>query len=457
MIRRITIKKIACIVLAILFLISVSNMRSYSYADDSINYELNTQPRTDELFKENSFKANDAYVRLIQHFYNSEENVFSEKYGKYSVSGIYGAGFPEYYCGAYINTDGNLVVEINKNLKKNAIREAQDDIIGITNGYVPIFRLSDIPYRDLVLTMSEITDLREGTDDPDIELICTYAVDEYNGQIKIGIEKESETTETKVLDSLTYPDIVTFYIVDETPQPCIGNGSYGQPISYDSVVSNDYFSIGYRARYTRNGSPVYGFITCGHGFHDYTGIDTYYASNVFGVNNNAIIYGALIGYIDPYRNVCTLGANIDATFVELSQYSSVTNQIVTHYGGTYTISTNAPANPAIGSTVYSYGASTDDQYGYLQSGYIVSSSTTFYYTYYDANNNPVFTFSVLDTILTTCCIIPGDSGGPSIYESSSGTYTICGINTGIYAAGLNQYSYHTKGTNITAQFGLSPY
>ncbi len=441
------IKKIACVVLSILLFISISNAHSYSYAaNSSENYELNTEALTDDGFTNNSTKANEAYALLIQSFLDSEENVYTEAYGEYTVSGIYGAGFPEYYCGAYINTDGNLVVKIKSNIEDAAKIEAKQDILNIVNGYKPIFRSSDISYRDLVLTMSELTELRQETTDPEIEYVCSYSLDEYNGQVHIGIYNESEIVRRKVLDYLTYPEIVTIEVV-EKPQPCIASGAYGKPIGETYSLNNNYFSIGYRASYNNSGSTVYGFVTCGHGFLGSSSTNAYYAPDVYGINNNTPIVGSLIGTIDSSRYVCTFGANIDAAFIQLSSGSTVSNQIVTRYGGTYSISTSSPADPAMGSTVYSYGASSDDQYGYLQSGYVVSSSNTFYCS----------SFSVLDTLLTTCTIIPGDSGGPMVYSTSGGTYRVGGINTGYYTVGLVQYGYHTKGSNITTQFGLSSY
>ena len=152
--------------------------------------------------------------------------------------------------------------------------------------------------------------------------------------------------------------------------------------------------------------------------------------------------GALVSDKYSFNN----NGSIDAAFVYIGD--TMSNSIVTQYSGTYAIHTSNISSPSVGTPIYNYGASTHTYYGYIRSGTIASTSST-----YLASPTSIY---LTDSIKTNTIALSGDSGSPLFLQSNySGAHSVCGILSSTSQS--NQESFFSKALNITNQLNLWVY
>ncbi|MBR0086913.1 MAG: hypothetical protein IJL98_04140 [Lachnospiraceae bacterium] len=116
------------------------------------NFSGNVQAEGTPEFENNVIESNAGYNRLLQHYQKADTG---SKEG-YLVSGISAEGFPEYYCGAYMNTSGGLVVLLNRKWDDEALEEARKEIYEKTFCRNIAFRMADNSYSRLINVMESI-------------------------------------------------------------------------------------------------------------------------------------------------------------------------------------------------------------------------------------------------------------------------------------------------------------
>lgn len=333
-----------------------------------------------------------------------------------------------YYGGAYINDDGNLVVCVTTNYNEHS-----GAIQAYTNNEDIILKTVEYPYNTLLQEQNNIAKTYEALCDVSlpatvstatvsessdaIELICsslcgTY-IDEENNMLVVeieGLSTEKINAFESVFSDAEYIVFVEGQRAVETATALNGGERIYSPRGEGA-------SVGYPAHYTSSDGSlsVYGFITAGHAF---VAGDYVYASDGTTV----------IGYCELSH-----GGRADAAFIWVTNpnyYASA----VTNYSG-ITLNTSSPTVPAQGTTIYKEGATSGYTYGQ-----VVSTSVTKIYSsgviYYDL-------------IQTTALNLRGDSGGVAY----TGTGVIVGTMSGSSHTGEEltsstfRYSYIAKAVN----------
>lgn len=233
-------------------------------ADDSFPLELNEACENLPVdFGVNQHEANKAYTRFFE--YLREHYGTTPDEDVYTVNGVCAEAFPAYYGGAYINTEGRLVVQIvnsfySDDFKNSVWYKEFAAIVGSENFYCHPVEHS---YAELVDAISTIS---LGAFSSEFSAagfsIVEAGINDYENVVEVGVgSKEAYDFFVET----TQKDIYSVSVVDYNLQYCIGLYP-GEGITTTST--GDYsFSVACRAkRYRPDGSYDVGFLTCAHGF-----------------------------------------------------------------------------------------------------------------------------------------------------------------------------------------------
>ena len=174
------LKKI--LVALLLVLISISLFRTDdAIAEDNENFEVNLSCDHDELFFDNQEKAERIYNAFLGSLgYSVAANTYT--YSRHAAE-----DFPEYYCGAYVNTDGNLVIIVTEEIDENYTAEAwYVDLVNRTGETGFLLRKGEYNFTILLNTATDIVfgELRDELEN------CSFAgiaIDEYRNTVEVHI------------------------------------------------------------------------------------------------------------------------------------------------------------------------------------------------------------------------------------------------------------------------------
>jgi len=336
-------------------------------------------------------KAVNEYNKLMNSIHDSNKRSSDE-------------AFPEYYGGAFIDENDDLVVLVTTKEKsgKEKVKEATENsdtkIKEAKHSYNDLLKIQtkvEKTYTSLYKKNNEDVEIKSILDD-----ITGIYIDDKGNQVVVQIKElsvEKEELFNKLFgnselivfeDGFTYSDTA----IDWRP---------GRKIYSDT----GYLSTGYSAySYNSSGSKIYGFVTAGHSFSN--GDEVYTSSS----------RSSVLGICRSSKN----SGSVDAAFIEItsSTYensnkvyysdSSGAGSGVTLKAGEYTTSV------AQGEKVYKAGAKT-----YLTEGTVLSSSHS------ETFSGKVFT----DLLKASTLNLGGDSGGVA-YIYHNGNYVVCGTMKG---------------------------
>lgn len=299
--------------------------------------------------------------------------------------------YPDYYAGAYVDTEGTLTVCTTSTAKKikNKIYDATDSkglkIEKKENSYDELLEMKSL-IEEKILSVSN----EKGV----VGDICAVAIDDKNNVVVVEVKNLDELKQ-KSLESL-FGDFeqIEYKNRDKDIKPVSKSLSAGMSTYYSSDGWRHLYSIGYKAfRLTSSGEYQYGFVTAGHG-------------NSVGCTMK--YDGDEIGRITGRE----FSGSVDASFVQVtnSEYEMTNNIYYTEdvaNGGYYL------SYLPVGYPVHKVGASTQ-----LTSGEVTYSSITVYYT----DNLGTFT-DFLDTSLISS---GGDSGG-LVFAPYDNDFMVVGI------------------------------
>ena len=433
-------KKILCIILSLTICIGLTATAfAVSGGDGSLeietpNYELNTTANVSEVYLSNIGDSNAAFTNLFDSF---RTNMMNMNGSGYSVSGVYASQFPEYYAGAYINTDGQLVVLLVDTLTWTELNAAKVDVCQRAGSEDIIFGTAANSYSALVNAMSQVSDYMENnTTTASMAEIRSARINDYQNAVVAGIATEVSTygldgsnTLNSIIEAQNDPLFNSSVIVfEEDNSELLANINCGDKLNGNGAS----FSAGFRAKYTNSsGSIVYGIVTCGHAFT--------------GCTSAVSVIGGLeiIGTLDPTRN--TVSGDLDAAFIKTSSSGAISNKVVDSNGTTYNISSTGIIGPAMGGIVYMRGYAT----GSVQQG--VVSDISAIKTLKDSQGNIIATLS--DIYGANYNSQPGDSGGIVFAYTSTNEYATAGVHIGSNDTGV----FFTKALNIASEFGIWVY
>lgn len=357
--------------------------------------------------EENLNVSADAYDNMMRSFYNSQPDTEKYKTDEYTVAGITAEGFPEVYAGAYTNKNLDLVVMLTEDTTTNAsaISAGQDTIITATNTDDIIFSTAQYSYRTLVSLMDDVYQyVKSGKNGTEGFNVVSYALDDYNNRVIVGLENVSVNTINRfnavVTDSpaIDFVEVETQAVTDDTTlKPGLGTNMG---------------SIAFHIYKYENNKYVEGFVTAAH---------CYDPGDPVKVNGTTVA--------DAHSTAWQESGNMDAVFCVMRSGHSFSNTI-SYIGGT--LRDGIDANLSQGHPVTMVGRSTQGSDGTVQTisyGYTIEGIS-----FYD---------------LAGCNYSRqgGDSGG-IVVSTRTGANWIAGVHKGSGGG----YSAFSKAINIT--FGL---
>lgn len=299
--------------------------------------------------------------------------------------------YPDYYAGAYVDSEGMLTVCTTSMAKKikNKIYDATESkeikIEEKENSYDELLKVKSF----IEEKISNISKEKGVLGD-----ICAVAIDDKNNVVVVEVRNLDELKQRNLESLFGDSDQIEYKNRDKDIKPVSKSLSAGMRTYYSSDGWDHLYSIGYKAfRITSSGEFQYGFVTAGHG-------------NSVGC---VMKYdGDEIGRITGRE----FSGSVDASFVQVTnrEYEMTNNIYYTEdvaNGGYYL------SYLPVGYPVYKVGATTQ-----LTSGEVTYSSITIYYT----DNLGTFT-DFLDTSLISG---GGDSGG-LVFAPYDDDFMVAGI------------------------------
>lgn len=379
---------------------------------------LNTASAPDiSLALENNLQSSDeAYSNLFNDFYSKLSNTERYQENVYSINGIAPGGFPDYYAGAYVNKDLNLVVLLAEDsIKTNSsLASAQKAVSSATDNPSLIYSSAKFSYNELADVMNAIYQYKiannssvNGDDAP--FTIHYYAIDDYSNRVVVA------------LDDISAPSIESFKsLVCDSPAI---DFVYSDPDSHaaDHTVlkpgmATDVGSIGFHVYKYENNKYVEGFVTAAHCYDPGISVK---------VNGTTVA--------DAHATAWQNSGNIDAVFCVMRTNNNSFSNNISYIGGT--LRDGIDAGLAKGHPVTMVGQTTKGNSGTVQS---ISAG-------YDINGIDFY-----DLALANYHSEPGDSGG-IVISTRSGYNYIAGINKGTNG----EYMAFTKAINITPGLNLT--
>lgn len=388
-------------------------------ASEGVSLELNEQAENlSDSFWENLQEAN----TITGRFFGRLNEVYGITFNSaiYTVNGIRAEDYPDFFAGFYINTNGQLIVQIADDCFPEEYRQCDwyqsfVDIVNCEDFYCHQVRYS---YSELIDAISDITYGNKSVEFSDAGIsIISAGINDYRNviDVRVGSQADYEYVSGS-LDS----DIYSVSVVELEPQYYVG--LYAGEGATTSNSSSYQFSVACRVR--RNfpgGTYTYGFLTCAHAFTGTSNV--YIVTGPFG--------NTLVGTSNSSLQV--KGGSVDVAFIE-------TNATTTLYNTVYlqTITLNSGYSTSMGSPVYKRGESTGLTYGS-----VTNSSATI-------TLNGV-TYS--DIVITGAYAAPGDSGG-IVFTKPDTSNRASAI--GIVLGGAVTESYFTKMSNDIAALQSGP-
>ena len=323
--------------------------------------------------------------------------------------------YPDYYAGAYLDDDGELVVLMTE---EKAVLENQELVISKTGNQNIITKTAKYSYRHLTDVMNTInTYMEDKTGDKALlASVKTWGLYDDKNCVTVTLQgltdEKIELFRKEIVDSpaINFEESNGGIELTQTLKP-------GQRIR--SSIGSE--SIGYRCfRLLSNGTKQYGFVTAAHG----------------APINSPIYYGtssSKIGVVTARQ----FSGSVDASFVHITNENfDISNSI----DGTADTLYPGGSLPAVGTYVHKRGYVTG-----TTSGKVLSTNVS--------GQDLQTGVTITNLTRTNMKCDHGDSGG--IVFSYSGNYTyIAGIVHGKDSA---DHTYYVKQTSIRNGLNLYPY
>ncbi len=353
--------------------------------------ELKSMERFDKTFLKNQNKSSELYSKL------------NDSFGKVEVRKE--SDYPDYYGGAYINNDGNLVVNLVDN--SNGNNQDIEKRIG-TDAFIP--KSCKYSYKMLTRIMDSLNTYKhQNLKNPICNNFNSYSLLDDQNIIVVYLDnynqEQIDAFKQQVLDSpaIEFKKAESKFSSEISVNP-------GSKIHH----FDKYGSVGYRAKL--NGEI--GFVTAGH---------------LVDVNG-------MIDDNDYYYAICRAhkqSGSVDASFCEITDSSYTPTNTLN--GTSNTLSTTI-SEPGVGTVINKIGYS-----GGQTSGTILSTNAS-------ATDEYGVTYTNLTSADYTSAA--GDSGG-IIYSYISSTNTR--LTLGIHKGASGSTRYYIKANKINSALGTSRY
>ena len=337
--------------------------------------------------------------------------IYNQLLQRMNVDDVCSDPFPEYYCGAYVNDEGKLV------LKVKDIEEGQRLAEGFNENLV-IIETGDVSINLLNETVKDINGKYAELSDKGIDVNCAYT-DILTGKVLVGVNEINGEAEEYLNKMISHPELLEF--VESETQPEETALEVGDHVV--SGANGAACSIGFKAKDDKGNI---GYIISGHA-GDFVG-------EHFMMNDEVTGSVTRTTYVNP-------STPADAAFIRLRSGFTLSNYLSEHQKVYAAQSIEYPQHCLV------------DMCGSVsgwQQGRIMSNNMTFY--------SPVVTLT--RQVLASYTSTGGDSGGPIMIkdyeEDGTSYYSVIGIHLGSVkvfkirvGAYYTRYRYISQALSVT--------
>ncbi len=181
-------------------------------AEDSKRcYEINDSTEMSAEAKENQYQAIQAYTGLLNSFKAVEASSKADDPYLYRVDGMQAKDFPAYYGGAYVNKEGNLVVQIAYREGSLRFKHAAERVSKICGTQQLIFREAKHSYSELIDTMSALLEYCDSEKYQNSGVrIVGFGISEDKNAISVSIDSNDAAAEEEIRQSIGKKDLLIF-------------------------------------------------------------------------------------------------------------------------------------------------------------------------------------------------------------------------------------------------------
>ena len=398
---------------------SIENFRVKPIETDSevLSLNVNAEPLLQERLEKAHEHSERAFDALIRSFYEMQSDNDKYKEGCYTVSGITAEGFPNYYSGAYINENLDLIVLLSENAirTERTLQASQLGIAALADSNDIIYASAEYSYSHLVSLMDDIYQYLKLPDElkEDGFSIVYYFIDDYNNCVTVGLEDIGTNNITAFKNTISDSDALCFVVAN--------SDNYETDALLEPGQAFASFSLAFRACKTTGNNVQYGFITAAHAVPP---------------NTFLTIGNVLLAVSSASGNGWQNSGNLDAVFCYFDPYYSSNDFGTTIAYINQTLHSGIDAALAKGNPIRMVGQMTQKK------GTGTVESLSF------ADSSGLYT----DFIASNYTRANGDSGGIVISNRTSNNWI-----SGVHHGTIGGYSVYTKAINITTVFGLSLY
>lgn len=331
--------------------------------------------------------------------------LYNWAYDKACVSDI-NADFPEFYGGAYIDDDKNLVIQVTE--LDESVENCIEDIIDIENVE---FEVVEYSFARLMEEKQKIEEKAWNNSKNRVTSIVGVGLDIYDNEVEVYLCDADTAFGVYPLSENVVSDFehISYQYVDEEDRPAEIVFPGGEISSGGSSRS-----VGFWAE---NSSGQVGIVTAPH--DTLSARDTVYVGNTaFGIAET------------PY-----FSGNVDGVFIRRTNTNFTPSRYV--QGGGFSLVADATTTLPVGATTYSYGKASKYQEGIIQ--------TITYTTSYGISN----------VVVTSAPSVAGDSGGIVAGSGTTSSRYVAGIITG--RQGGTGYLMYIRANGLLSRLGVSVY
>ncbi|MBE7719942.1 MAG: flagellar protein FlaG [Lacrimispora celerecrescens] len=250
---------------------------------------------------------------------NNKQNELYKKYNKQNESykkynkiiddlGITRGVYPDFYSGAYLNDDDELVI-----LTTNGVTSRQ--FLSNTNTITQQVEYSLNELNSIVETINNYLDNHKN--EAWLANFTGFGIDEKNNKVLVSFKNLTDEAIREFEDSVVKSDAISY----EERSSFQTNVTYlGSQIYYINSSKQYGYSMGFRAKRTVNGTTYNGFVTAGHNMKD--GVVIYDASDKRLGITKGVKYGSTADASFVYADSNTISSTtINGFYINGSDYA----------------------------------------------------------------------------------------------------------------------------------------
>ncbi len=178
-------------------------------------YTVHKDTNWNDDYYSNQWASIQAYTLIMQSFTQKISPHSDDGSFHYDVDGLYASDFPEYYGGAYININGQLVILIVDSTDSSNVAMAEKELLSLCGTASVLFKNARHSYSELIDCMTELYDFcaSEFYKSSPVKIVGYGILDDRNA-VGVYINSLEEKVLSEVRDHVNHSDCLEFYFQD---------------------------------------------------------------------------------------------------------------------------------------------------------------------------------------------------------------------------------------------------